>query len=145
MSLIDILQLFRQGKGTARSHMKNLIEMAIVDGSFDLIEHDLLIKIAERNQIEESQLRSIHDNPNKIPFILPVDKQERFNQFYDLVHMMYIDKTIHPEEMKLCNIFATKFGYGRDESDNLIESIQFGIVNRHGRDETYKEVESMLP
>ena len=34
MNFPEILSLFRQGKGTAKSHMKNLIEMAAVDGNF---------------------------------------------------------------------------------------------------------------
>ena|SRR5688572_10708534 len=144
MNLLDIIHLFRQGKGTARSHMKNLIEMAVADGNFDLIEHDLLKKIAKRNNITEAQLKAIHDNPSKIEFQLPADRQEKFNQFYDLVHMMYVDKTIHAEEMKLCNIFAVKFGYSRDKAAELIQSIQGNIVNNQTHEDTYKRLEWML-
>ena len=50
MNITEILNLFRQGKGSARSHIKNLIEMAAVDGNFDTSEHELLRKIAKRNK-----------------------------------------------------------------------------------------------
>ena len=63
MKFTEILSLFKQGKGTARSHMKNLIEMAAVDGNFDTSEHDLLKSIAKRNNISEGHLKEIHKKP----------------------------------------------------------------------------------
>ena len=144
MNFTDILSLFKQGKGTARSHMKNLIEMAAADGNFDLIENDLLRKIAKRNNISESHLKEIHKDPGKVEFVLPTDKKEKFTQFYDLVHMMTIDKSIHEEEMKLCNLFAVKFGYSRDKSGEMIRSIQLNIENAQTHEETFKRMEWML-
>lgn len=144
MNFSDILSLFRQGKGTARSHMKNLIEMAVVDGNFDLIEYDLLKKIAKRNNISEAQIKTIRDNPTGIAFELPSDKLERFAQFYDLVHMMTVDKSIHDEEMKLCHLFAVKFGYSRDRAPEIIKSIQGNIANGQEAEETLRRVEWLL-
>ncbi|HEY0653089.1 MAG TPA: hypothetical protein VGD65_08170 [Chryseosolibacter sp.] len=144
MNFTDILSLFKQGKGTARSHMKNLIEMAAADGNFDLVENDLLRKIAKRNNISESHLKEIHKNPEKVEFMVPEDKKEKFHQFYDLVHMMSIDKTIHEEEMKLCNLFAVKFGYPREKSGEMIKSIQMNIQNSQSHDETFKRMEWLL-
>ncbi len=144
MNFSDILNLFRQGKGTARSHMKNLIEMAAVDGNFDHVEHDLLRKIAKRNSISESRLKEIQNDPDAVEFQVPGDKREKFNQFYDLVHMMSVDNSVHDEEMKLCNLFAVKFGYPRERSNEMIRSIQSNIQNAQSHDETYKRVEWML-
>ncbi len=50
MNIQELLNLFNKGKATAKSHMKNLIEMAAVDGNFDQIEYDLLKKIAKKKQ-----------------------------------------------------------------------------------------------
>jgi uncharacterized tellurite resistance protein B-like protein len=144
MNFTDIIGLFKQGKGTARSHMKNLIEMAAVDGNFDLIEFDLLKKIAKRNNITESQLKAIQGNTASISFQLPNDRKEKFDQFYDLVHMMSIDNSIHQDEMKLCNLFAVKFGYSRDRVNELIISIQSNIKNNQSHTETFKRIEWML-
>jgi hypothetical protein len=63
MKFSDILTGFRQGKGTARSHMKNLIEMAAADGTFAPAEIDLLNDIAKRNGMTEKQLSDIRRNP----------------------------------------------------------------------------------
>lgn len=144
MNFTEIISLFKQGKGSARSHMRNLIEMAAVDGNFDLVEYDLLKKIAKRNNISEGQLKSIHKNHSDIVFELPKDRRQKFDQFYDLVHMMSIDKSIHDEEMKLCNLFAVKFGYSRERASELIKSIQSNISNNQDHNETFKRLEWML-
>ncbi|HYF67793.1 MAG TPA: hypothetical protein VD884_06650 [Ohtaekwangia sp.] len=144
MKFSDILSLFRQGKSTARSHIKNLIEMAVVDGNFDLVEHNLLARIAERNNLSQEHLQKIKANPASVQFELPQDSQEKFVQFFDLVHMMTIDKTIHHEEMNLCNIFAVKFGYPRYKASDIISSIQGNIANGQDSTETYKRVAWML-
>ena len=144
MNFSDILNLFSQGKGTARSHMKNLIEMAAVDGNFEDIEYDLLKTIAKRNSISESQLKDIRQNPGGIKFEIPEDRKIKFHQLYDLVHMMTVDKSIHDEELKLCNLFAIKFGYKREQVRELIDTIKSNIQHGQNHDETMKRVEWML-
>jgi uncharacterized tellurite resistance protein B-like protein len=144
MKFADLLNLFKQGKGTAKSHMKNLIEMAAVDGNFDTIEYDLLKSIARRNNITESQLDQIRKNPAGIEFVVPTDKAEKFNQLYDLVHMMSIDKNIHDEELKLCNLFAIKFGYQRERVKDLIETIRLNIQNGQSHAEALKRVSMLI-
>lgn len=144
MKFSEIISLFKQGKGTARSHMKNLIEMAAVDGNFDQIEFDLLKTIAKRNGISESQLKAIKENPADIVFEVPADNRERFHQLYDLVHMMSVDNAIHDEESKLCVLYAIKFGYNRDRVKELVEVTRLNIQNQQNHDETMKRVEWML-
>lgn len=144
MNFSEILNLFRQGKTGAKSHMKNLIEMAAVDGSFDDVEYELLKVIAKRNGISEGQLKSIKKNPGSISFEIPVDAGEKFHQLYDLVHMMTIDNEIHPEETKLCNLFAIKFGYPKEKTDSLIEAIQGNIKYGNDHAETMTRVSLML-
>jgi uncharacterized tellurite resistance protein B-like protein len=138
MNLKDLLGAFSQGKSTAKSHMKNLIEMAAVDGNFDDVEYDLLKSIAKRNGISEGQFKEIRKNPNKVIFEMPTDPTEKFHQLYDLVYMMSIDKNVHSEELKLSHIFAIKFGYKRDQITELVETIQSNIEHGQGHEETMK-------
>jgi uncharacterized tellurite resistance protein B-like protein len=144
MNFAEILGICRQGKATAKSHMKNLIEMAAVDGNFDSIEYDLLKAIAKRNSISESQLKEIRNNPGGIQFEVPTDSKEKFGQLYDLVHMMSIDKSIHPEEMKLSEIFAIKFGYNRNRVKELINTIQSNIDHGQDHAETMKRAARLI-
>jgi len=144
MKFSEILDLFNQGKGTAKSHMKNLIEMAAVDGEFADIEYQLLKTIAKRNNISENQLQEIKKNPHGIEFEIPKDIKDKFHQMYDLVHMMNIDGTIHNEERKLCQIFAVKFGYNKDKVEELIEAIRGNITNNQSHDESYKRLGMLI-
>ncbi len=144
MSIRELLDLFFDGKATAKSHMKNLIEMAAVDGHFDTEEQALLSNLARKNNVSESQLQKIKENPGNIKFELPTDRRERFHQFYDLVHMMSVDKSIHPEEMKLCNLYAIRFGYKREKATELIETIQSNIKYGQGHDETMSRVSLLI-
>ncbi len=140
MSLLEMLRQFKQGNGSVKSHIKNLIEMAAIDGAFLEVENDLLKSIAKRNGISERQLVEIRKNPNSIKLEIPEDAKERFHQFYDLVQMMSIDKLIHTEEMKLSNLFAIKFGYHRDNIQQLVDSILSCIEYKLDADETMSRV-----
>jgi uncharacterized tellurite resistance protein B-like protein len=144
MKLGDILNMFRQGKSTARSHMKNLIKIAAADGNFKKVEQDLLVRIAKRNGISESQLKKIKSDTDEVELEIPVLKKERFEQLYDLVHMMIIDENIHPEELKLCNLFAIRFGFKTEYAEDLVQSIKNNIHSNHDHSETMLRLEWML-
>lgn len=144
MKFSEMINLFQQGKGSAKSHMKNLIEIAAVDGNFEEVEMKLLTKLADKNGISENQLKEIRKNPTGIEFEIPKDKKEKFHQLYDLVHMMSVDSNVHRDEQKLCSLFAIKFGYNRANVDELLDAIRLNIKNGQGYDETMKRVEPML-
>lgn len=140
MSFKDIISLFKQGKATAKSHLRNLIEIAAADGGFGNEEQRLLEYLALRNNISRKELADIQGDPSGIPFEIPVSQRERFTQLYDLVHMMYVDKTVHSEELRLCELFAIKFGYRKEAIKEIIETIRVNVENWIGPDETMELV-----
>ena len=144
MSFLEILGLFKQGKGTVKSHLKNLIEMALADGQFIEVENELLLSIAKKNGFSESRLLELRNNTEAVKFELPEDARLRFEQFYDLINMMSIDSLIHTEEMKLCNLFAIKFGYPRAHVQTLIDSILSCIEYKRSADETMDRVMRLI-
>lgn len=144
MNFPELMSMFRQGKGSAKSHMKNLIEMAAADGQFQDVEFSLLKSIAKRNNISESQLAEIRKNPTGITFEVPADSRERFSQLYDLVHMMAADSTIHDEERKLSNLFAIRFGYPKEKVEELVSVIHSNIKNKQSSEETLKRVDLLI-
>jgi uncharacterized tellurite resistance protein B-like protein len=140
MNFKTILELFKQGKATAKSHMRNLIEIAVADGGLGIQEQRLLEYAAQRNNISREQLKEIQANASSVRFEAPRDKEERFFQLYDLVHMMSVDETIHAEELRLCEIFAIKFGYRKEVVREMIERIQTNIKGWVGAKETMEIV-----
>jgi uncharacterized tellurite resistance protein B-like protein len=136
MNFKDIIDLFKQGKATAKSHMRNLIEIAVADGGFGIEEQRLLEYAAQRNNISKSQLSDIQSNASIVRFEVPGSEEEKFFQLYDLVHMMSVDKNIHAEELRLCEIFAIKFGYRKEVVREMIEMIRQNIEKWIGPAET---------
>jgi len=127
MNFTDILSLFKLGKASARSHMRNLIEMAAADGGLGTEEQRLLEFAAIKNNISKEELKVIQQDASKIRFEVPGNEEEKFFQLYDLVHMMTVDKNIHSEEQRLCEIFAIKFGYRKEIVREMIELIRQSI------------------
>ena len=135
MKFKELLGMFKEGVSVTKSsnylksHMKNLLEMALVDGHFDETEMDLLKKLAQKYNIPEDELRKIQDNPSNFEFEIPEDDNEKFEQFYELVNMMTIDGKIFDEEMNLCVIIGKKFGYNNvhETLEAMIEDIKNGL------------------
>ncbi|MCA4894865.1 MAG: TerB family tellurite resistance protein [Cytophagales bacterium] len=132
MNLFERLGLLKHRDASAKSHIKNLIEVAEADGHFAHVEKELLKSIAKRNGFNEKQISEIHKNLEEIKLVIPEDSKSRFHRFYDLIHMMSIDNEIHDEELKLCSQLALRFGYHRDNVEDLIKSILSCI--EYGRD-----------
>lgn len=128
------------GKASAKSHMRNLIEIAAADGSLGAEEQRLLEYAALRNNISKTQLKQIQDDFSKVRFEVPKNDQDKFYQLYDLVHMMTVDKNIHSEELRLCEIFAIKFGYRKEIVRQMIELIRQNIEKWTGPKETMQTV-----
>jgi len=144
MKFSEFLTLFKQGKVGAKSHMKNLLEIALVDGHFDDTEMDLLKNIAKKHNISESQLKEIQSNMEGIEFEVPQDEDVKFSQLYDLVNMMTIDEYINQDEAMLCVIFAKKFGYDNSKAEELVNSMAGMIQSGVDFKETRKRVDWLI-
>jgi hypothetical protein len=140
MDFSDILKLFKAGKASAKSHIRNLIEIAVADGGFGAEEQRLLEYAAMRNDISRAQLQDLQADSSKVRFKVPFSEEEKFFQLYDLVHMMSVDKNIHPEELRLCEIFAIKFGYRKEVVREMIDLIRQSIEDWTGPKETMQAV-----
>jgi len=142
MKFTELIGLFKEAKATAKSHMKNLLEMAMVVSHFDDYEYQLLKKLAKKYKVSEKELKKIQENPVEVKFVLPVDEKEKFEQFYELIHMMTIDGKIYDEEVNLCIIFAKKFGYKNQQE--LVYALTQNIKNGLPWEETRKRLDLLL-
>ncbi len=140
MNFKDILNLFKIGKASAKSHMRNLIEIAASDGILGDEEQRLLEYAALRNNISKVELKAIQEDASKIRFEVPGNEEDKFSQLYDLVHMMSVDKSIHGEELRLCEIFAIKSGYRKEIVREMIEMIRQNIEKWIGPKEMMQTV-----
>ena len=144
MILSEFLSLFKQGKVSAHSHMKNLLEMAMADGQYEPSEDELLNTLAAKNGISKKKLEEIRGTQDQIEFVVPEDDGVKFQQLYDLVHMMVVDDDVDQEEFRLSILFAKKFGYPAEKAEEIVESLASNISLGNSWQETRKRMEWIL-
>ncbi|MFP4090523.1 MAG: hypothetical protein ACLFUB_10415 [Cyclobacteriaceae bacterium] len=119
MNLIDLLT--GKKKKRAKGHLKNLLAVAASDGSFDGLEVDYLLSMAQRYNISEQELKQIKDNPEVFDYEPPATDRERFDHLHHLVSMMLIDGEVHHKEIELCRLFAEKLGLNPAFVDDFVQ------------------------
>jgi uncharacterized protein (TIGR00645 family) len=143
-NLSEIIHQVRTGKTAARSHIKNLIRIAAADGNLDDDEQKVLISVAKMNHIPMAELSELQRDASTVKLEIPTDPNQRFFQFYDLILMMSADQFIHANEMRLCEVFATKFGYKKENVKDLIETIRRCIERGRTPEETLTYAEAYI-
>lgn len=104
-----------------RSHIKNLIEIALADGNIDEKEQKLLKEIALKFDLTEGDIVEIQNNPEKVKFTPPSSEKRKIEQLNELVKMMMVDKKIELSEVKVCKSLAIKLNLAPKIIDDLIE------------------------
>lgn len=115
-------------EGLRRSHVKNLIAIALADGHLADDEWELLVYLASRLGMEEEEIKAIQENPDSVIFVMPKAHDQRVKQIEDLVLLMSIDHNINPNEVELCKKISLKL----DVLPQIVDSI---IANRHDQKE----------
>lgn len=106
MSFFNIFGSNKQEK--RKSHIKNLISVAIVDGHLADEEWALLSRVAERLGMTNEEMEHIKNNPGEVAFVVPKKYQEKIQQVNDLVALMMVDGDVDKTELELCKKIALK-------------------------------------
>ena len=119
---MDILStIFGPDKeGVRRSHVKNLISIALADGHLSEDEWELLVYLASRLGMEEEEINAIRENPESVTFVVPKTHDQRVKQIEDLVLLMSIDHEINPKEVELCKKISLKLDVLPQIVDDII-------------------------
>lgn len=119
---MDILStIFGPDKeGLRRSHVKNLVSIALADGHLSEDEWELLVYLASRLGMEEEEIKAIRENPEAITFVMPKGHDQRVQQIEDLVLLMSIDHEINPKEVELCKKISLKLDVLPQIVDDII-------------------------
>lgn len=120
---MDILKIFKSDKeGIRRSHVKNLVTVAMADGRLDIDEWKLLMDIAKRLGMSEEEIKFIRSNPDQITFMPPKKYDEKVQQIRDLVAVMTIDHIINQKELDLCKKISLKLDILPQMVDEILET-----------------------
>ncbi len=127
-----------------KSHIVNLISLALADGQIDKTEQDLLIKIATQIGMSADEFEEILEYPDKIKFSVPETKQEIAVQFLDMCLMMLADGKIMDSEMVFLKIIARKLGFPEDKFDKIIGDVIDDINRKIERELLLRKIQLQL-
>lgn len=104
-------------------NIKNLIVLAMADGTVHPNELALIATIAERDDISEDRVRNILAGKEKVEFTVPEDDETKLIYLKDMVYVMMVDGEIDDKELAWCKIVADQFGFRQEVIDALILDI----------------------
>lgn len=121
---MDLFQIFKTDHdGIRKSHVKNLVTVAMADGRLDDDEWDLLVAIAQLVGIREQEIQTIKEAPELVQFVPPKKYDEKVQQLQDLVAVMTIDGEINERELQLCQKIAVKLDLLPQIVDDIISEV----------------------
>ncbi|MEM9857831.1 MAG: TerB family tellurite resistance protein [Bacteroidota bacterium] len=104
-----------------KSHIKNLIALAMADGKMSQEEEHVLFATAHRLGMSGEELEAIKAHPDSIEFKTPQSYGDKIEQIYDFISLISVDGDIDEQEVKLCRSLALKFDLAPRIIDDLLE------------------------
>lgn len=138
MSISDAYQGGQQKMNI--SHIENLVEVALSDGTIVKEEREFLEKIARRLSVSNEELDGIINNIGKHPINPPIDREDRYKRFFRLIQMMMSDGIIGKEQNVLIHKFAIGLGYSEERTEELYsQTIEF-VKNEVDFEDAFEKV-----
>lgn len=131
-------------KKQVKSHIRQLVRLALSDGNLHKDELKFIKKIGKENGLGKNEIQSIVDNPLSVDVFIPKDKKERFDQIFDLCFMIMKDGEINDAEVDFCADLANRLGFKKVIVGVLIGKIQRGIDEGLTRKEIFKEAKPFI-
>lgn len=103
--------------------IKNLLNVAFVDGKIEESELSLIAAVASREKLSEEQLESLLDNPDSVEIEIPEDEETRQEYLTDMIALMLIDGEISESELQMCKLYAIRLGYPSSIVDEMLNDI----------------------
>lgn len=113
MRLVD---LFKQRQDDEELCLvRDLVLMYAADGKLADEEMELMAQIAYDSGIDLEKYKNKIKDLHSIKDAYPVTREKRLQHLLKVVSMMLADGECAKEEIKLCNLIASKMGFGEKE------------------------------
>jgi hypothetical protein len=110
-----------------KSHLKDLIMLAAIDGQFVREEQLMILEIGLKMGLSERQINSIYNecvlNPEAIESISPSDPEKRLQQLGDLCRVILADGELHDWEAILIFPLAAKMGFAPEDIISRLDDL----------------------
>ena len=122
-----------------KGHLLNLAALAKADGHVDAREMAFIVAVGKKNGLAESEVKDLVSGAKGTSAELPDTDSERFDQIYDLVHMMLADGIVDENEMDFCIMMAEKLGFRQAIVGVLVRKISQGVKDGVPQEQTKEE------
>lgn len=89
-----------------KSHLKNLMSIAMADGQLAEEENNILLSVAYRLGMSDEDIAMVRSNPESIKFTPPKTYNEKLDQIYDFISLSFADHDVDPNEVAVCKKLA---------------------------------------
>jgi len=104
-----------------KRHIRNLVALANSDGHMHDDEKLLIFKLGEKYGLKERQVRMILDSNKENKLYVPEKDEDKMDQLYDLLQMVYADGVVDDNEVEFCKEVVSKFGFKDTLVDKLLD------------------------
>ena len=109
-----------------KSHIKNLLALAKVDGTMHPEEEALLYRIGKKYGLKDRQVKQLVDMDEKLEVVVPDNHHDKMNLLYDLILMVYADGVVDQHEIDFCEEAVARFGMKNELVAWLIDEFDRG-------------------
>jgi uncharacterized tellurite resistance protein B-like protein len=122
--------LFESEKSQKRkSHLRNLVALAKLDGVVSREEYNFLLKIGERAGVKASAVKDMISRTATVKVTKPDNNLDRFEIIYDLIAMSLADGHMDEDEIDYCVDFAARLGFRPAISGVLVRKVATDMLN----------------
>ncbi len=129
-----------------KSHLRNLILLAMADGNLSQAECEVIYKIGLLRGLKEDEIAELFEHKTKEKAIqtAPSTDTERFDQLFDLVTVMLADGKVTDSEMDFCINVAQGLGFSKAFSGVIVNKIAMGLSNNLSKEAIKTDMSSFL-
>lgn len=143
---MDVLGLLTNKKEKeAKNHIQHLIALAAKDGHISDSEKSFLETVGLRFNLSKANVDKLiaEFNPNDA-LDLPADKDEKFEQLFDMATLVHADGVVSEEEIDFCIEVATNLGFKQTIVGALVRKMILSIESGHSKEDIKTEVGPFL-
>lgn len=138
MSIADFYESGEQKQN--KSHLENLIAVALIDGNLAEPEKTLLAKFASRLSIDQATFTEMLKGVDKYSINPPIDKEERYKRIYNLVSIALADELVDDKEIDLVSKYAIGLGYSEERANEIINKTLKFVSDKVDFEAAYEQI-----
>ncbi|MEM1407591.1 MAG: hypothetical protein AAGG59_12505 [Bacteroidota bacterium] len=109
-----------------KNHVRNLIALAKADGNLHSSEEEMLYKIGAKYGLKDRQIATLIQSDKEVKIKVPQGHDQKMDQLYDLVIMVYADGVVEDREVTFCEELMEQFGFKKEIVLWLIDNFDKG-------------------